>query len=503
MDGASKFVRGDAVAGILITMINVVGGFIIGILMQGKSVTEALRTYTLLSVGDGLVTQIPALIVSTAAGIIVTRAASSSNMGADLTRQLSKQPRAIMVAAAMLVVFGIVPGMPTVPFVLLGGIVGALGYMTKESAKKKQLEDDRKKTEKETMTAPERTEDLLKVDSLEVEIGYGLIPLVDANQGGDLLDRVSLIRRQQAQEMGIIVPPIRIRDNVQLKPNQYRIKVKGIAVASYELMLDHILAINPGYASDEVEGFQTFEPAFNLSAVWIIPNLKEMAESRGYTTVAPSAVLATHLTEVIKTNASDLLSRQDVSHLMDTLKEDYPSLVNDVVPTVVPLSAVQKVLQSLLSERLSIRDLATIMETVTDYYPATKETDVLAEYVRMSLKRQITNMYKDKENRIHVFTIDPSIEQMLSDAVQNTKQGLMLVMAPAETERLLKGIGKQFENLSNMGHTALCLCSPNIRLALKRLSEAAYPSLVVLSYNEISNNVEVISSGAVRLGDDN
>ncbi|SYZ74259.1 putative flagellar export pore protein [Candidatus Zixiibacteriota bacterium] len=503
MDGASKFVRGDAVAGILITMINVVGGFIIGILMQGKSVSEALRTYTLLSVGDGLVTQIPALIVSTAAGIIVTRAASTSNMGADLAKQLSKQPRAVMIAAGMLAVFGIVPGMPTIPFLLLGAAVGTVGYLTRESARKKQIEEERHKASKEAAPPPERTEDLLKVDSLEVEIGYGLIPLVDTNQGGDLLDRVTVIRRQLAQEMGIIVPPVRIRDNVQLKPNQYRIKVKGIAVAAYELMLDHILAINPGYANDEIEGFQTHEPAFGLPAIWVIPNLKEIAESRGYTAVAPSAVLATHLTEVIKNFASELLSRQDVSHLMETLKEDYPSLVNDVVPTVVPLSAVQKVLQALLSERISIRDLVTIMETVTDYYPATKETDVLAEYVRMSLKRQITNMHKDKENRIHVFTIDPTIEQMLSDAVQNTKQGLMLVIAPADTEHLLKGIGREIENISAAGHTPICLCSPNIRLALKRLTEAAHPSLVVLSYNEISSNVEVISSGTVRLGNDN
>jgi flagellar biosynthesis protein FlhA len=503
MDGASKFVRGDAIAGILITMINVVGGFIIGILMQGKSVSDALRTYTLLSVGDGLVTQIPALIVSTAAGIIVTRAASTSNMGSDLTNQLVKQPRAIMIAASMLVLFGIVPGMPTLPFVLLGAVVGAIGYITNENLKKKKVEDDRQLAQKGEIVQPERTEDLLKVDSLEVEIGYGLIPLVDASQGGDLLDRVSTIRRQLASEMGIIVPPIRIRDNVQLQPNQYRIKVKGINIAGYELMLDHVLAINPGYVQDELEGFATKEPAFGLAATWIIPNLKELAESRGYTTVIPSAVLATHLTEIIKIYAAELLSRQDVAHLIDTLKEDHPSLVNDVVPSVVPLSAIQRVLQSLLAERVPIRDLAAIVETITDYYPVTKETDVLAEYVRMALKRQITNLHRDKDNRIHVFTIDPAIEQMLTDAVQNTKQGLMLVIAPADSEKLLKAFGRQIERLTTEGHNPICLCSPNIRLALKRLTEAAYSGLIVLSYNEISNNVEVISIGTVRIGDDN
>ncbi|MEP0827857.1 MAG: flagellar biosynthesis protein FlhA [bacterium] len=503
MDGASKFVRGDAIAGILITFINVVGGFIIGIALQGMEVSEALRTYTLLSVGDGLVTQIPALIVSTAAGIIVTRAASNSNMGSDLTTQLVKQPRAIMIAAAMLVIFGIVPGMPTLPFILLGLVVGAVGYVTNEGLKKKKQEQDKTEAEKKHAAPPERTEDLLKVDTLEVEIGYGLIPLVDANQGGDLLDRVSTIRRQMAQELGIIVPPIRIRDNVQLQPNQYRIKIKGISVATYELMLDHVLAINPGFVQEELDGFRTNEPAFGLAASWIIPNLREYADSKGYTTVEPSAVLATHLTEVIKTYAGELLSRQDVAHLVETVKEDYPSLVNDVIPNVVPFSAVQKVLQALLAERIPIRNLATIIETISDYYTVTKEPDVLAEYVRMALKRQITDLYRDKDNKIYLFTIDPAIEQMLTDAVQNSKQGLMLVISPADSQRLLSAIGKQIDNITAAGHLPICLSSPNIRLALKRLTDGSYPGLVVLSYNEISNNVEVISTGTVRFGDDN
>jgi len=393
--------------------------------------------------------------------------------------------------------------MPTLPFVLLGLGIGTVGYLTNESMKKKKLEEQRQKMQESQVEQPERTEDLLKVDTLEVEIGYGLIPLVDSNQGGDLLDRVSAIRRQLAIEMGIIVPPVRIRDNVQLKPNQYRIKVKGIEVASYELMLDHVLAINPGYVKEELDGFKTKEPSFGMSASWIIPNLKEGAESRGYTIVEPSAVLATHLTEIIKSNSSELLTRQDVSHLMETLKEDNPSLVNEIVPNVVPLSAVQKVLQTLLAERIPIRDLTTIMETITDIYPNTKETDVLAEYVRMALKRQITDMYRDKENKIHVFTIDPTVEQMLTNSVQNTKQGLMLVTPPDETERLIKAVGKQIEKAEAAGHTPICLSSPNIRLALKRLTEAAHPTLVVLSYNEISNNVEIISNGVVEFENGN
>ncbi len=503
MDGASKFVRGDAIAGILITLINIIGGFIIGMLMQDMSAAESLRTYSLLSIGDGLVTQIPALIVSVASGIIVTRAASKENMGHDLTKQLLRQPRAIMIAGGMLLILGIVPGMPTLPFFLLGAAVGAIGWVTNESNKKKKIEDELEKAE-QTKTGPEdRTENLLKVDSLEVEIGYGLIPLVDTNQGGDLLNRVSTIRKQLASELGLIVPAIRIRDNIQLKPNEYRVKVKGIEMAKFEMMPDHVMAINPGFIEDELDGFATREPAFDLSATWIIPNLKEIAESKGYTVVEPSAVMATHLTEIIRTYSSELLTRQDVAHLIATLKEDHPSLVEDVIPAVVPYAVIQKVLKSLLNERIPIRDLATIIETITDYYQATKETDVLAEYVRMALKRQITEMHKDKNNKIYVFTIDPAIEQMLTESVQNTKQGLMLVTSPADSERLVKAITIQMDKHTTAGHSPICLSSPNIRLALKRLTEAACPALIILSYNEISNNVEVVSTGIVRFGNDN
>ncbi len=503
MDGASKFVRGDAIAGILITMINIIGGIVIGIMMQGKTVSESLHTYTLLSVGDGLVTQIPALIVSTAAGIIVTRAASDDNMGSDLTRQLLKQPRAIMIAAGMLVAFGVVPGMPTVPFMLLGLAVGTVGYLTNESMKKQKQDEKKEKIAKDNAPLEERTEDLLKIDQLELEIGYGLIPLVDEKQGGDLLTRISSIRKQMAGDMGIIVPPIRIRDNIRLNPNQYRVKVKGIEVARFELMPDHVLAINPGNIDESIDGFDAVEPAFQLKARWIIADLKDIAEGQGYTVVEPSAVVATHLTELIRSHSAELLSRQDVSHLIDTLKEDYPSLVVDIVPNVVPLSVVQKVLQALLSERIPIRNLPTIMEAISDYYQATKEPEILAEYVRMSLKRQITNMYRDQNNRITVFTIDPTIEQTLTDSVQNTKQGLMFITDPAFSEKLVKRVGKAIDKLSIAGLTPVCLCSPNIRLAMKRLTEAAHPQLVVLSYNEVTNDVEILSNDVVRLEDDN
>jgi flagellar biosynthesis protein FlhA len=504
MDGASKFVRGDAIAGILITLINVIGGLIIGIAIKDMVLTDALRTYSLLSIGDGLVTQIPALLVSTASGIIVTRAASEADMGTDLTHQLTRQPRAILVAALVLFLFGLLPGMPTTTFLFLGLAIGGVALMAREATRRKaQAEQQQHRRQQEKAAEPvERPEDMLKVDTISLEIGYGLIPLVDVKQGGDVLNRVTLIRKQLAGELGIMMPPVRIRDNVQLKPNEYAIKVKGVRVASFELMLDHVLAINPGFVEERLDGFDTSDPAFGLKATWIIPNIKEIAEARGFTVVEPAAVLATHLTEVIRNAAPEILSRQDVQNLLNHLKEDYPVLVEQLVPEVVPLGTLQKVLQSLLGERVPIRDLGTILETVADYIAATRETDVLAEYARMALKRQITEMYKDAQGKMSVFTIDPTVEQALSDAVQNTKQGLMLVVDPAMAERLLEAIGKQAEVQQNQGLPPVCLCSPNIRLALRRLVEARYADLSVISYNEIMPDVEVVSTGMVRLNHD-
>lgn len=506
MDGASKFVRGDAVAGILITLINIIGGFIIGIALNDMSLTQALRTYSLLSIGDGLITQIPALLVSTASGIIVSRAAARDNMGKDLTVQLTRQPRAILVAAVVIFGLGLLPGMPTATFTILALLIGGVGYLSREM-KQRQLVQARQKEEakqtQQTETQQERTEDLLKVDALGLEIGYGLIPLVDANQGGDLLERIRVIRKQLASELGIMVPPVRIRDNVQLKPNEYQIKVKGITVSSFELMSDHLLAINPGFVEERLEGFATRDPAFNLEASWIIPNLKEIAEAKGYTVVEPSAVLATHLTEIVRGASAEILTRQDVQHLVDTLKEDYPALVDTTIPESVSLGTLQKVLQSLLRERVPIRDLATILETISDYITATKEPDVLAEYVRMALRRQITELYKDKDGKVNVFTIDPAVEQQLGESVQNTKQGLMLVLDPAMAEKLLEKIGEEMKRPLTAGFAPVCICSPNIRLALRRLIEARHPQLAVVSYNEIMPEVELISTGMVRLQDDN
>ncbi|MBN4076248.1 flagellar biosynthesis protein FlhA [Gemmatimonas aurantiaca] len=503
MDGASKFVRGDAIAGILITMINIIGGFVIGALMNDMTLTEAMKTYTLLSVGDGLVTQIPALIVSVSAALIVTRASSEDNMGGDIVKQMTSQPEAIMVAGAMLFVFGVVPGMPTFTFFALGGLVATLGFFAKQSidtrAEEKQLLDEVEETE----PAPERTEDLLKVDPVEIEIGAGLIPMVDTNQGGDLLERVSTIRKELALELGIIIPPVRIRDNIELEPNAYRIKINGVPAARFEVMPDHLLAINPGFVEDAIEGFKTTEPAFGLSAVWIIPNLKEMAEARGYTVVQAGAAIATHLTEILRNSSAELLTRQEVARLVENLKEEVPSLIEDTIPGIVTLALLQRTLQALLRERVPIRDLATVLETISDFAQATKDPEVLAEYARMSLKRRISDLYTDSDNKMQVVTVDPAIEQALGEAIQNSKQGLMLSLSPEVMERVINAVNKEARILSDSGALPICLCAPNVRLALRKLMETSNPNLVILSYNEITADVEVVSSGIVRLHDGN
>ena len=505
MDGASKFVRGDAIAGILITLINIVGGFVIGIAINDMPATDALRTYTLLSIGDGLVTQIPALLVSTASGIIVTRSASTSNMGNELVGQLLRQPRALLITGGMLMVFGLVPGMPTITFMIMGLAVGGVGFVTKEAYKQKALADKQEEIlqKKEQKTPVERPEDILKIDTISVEIGYGLIPMVDTNQGGDLLERIGSIRKQIAGELGIVVPAIRIRDNVQLKPNEYQIRLKGVQVAKFELMPEHLLAINPGTVEESIDGFETTDPAFGLKATWIIPALKEVAEAKDYTVVEASAVLATHITEIIRTHADEILTRQDVQHLIDTLREDYPALVESTIPEQVSLGTLHKVLGPLLSERIPIRDLGTILETLADYSGMTKETDVLAEYARMALKRQITDLYRDREGKISVFTLDPAIEQRLAESVQNTKQGLLLVIEPALGDVLIGQISDLADKMAVAGLTPVCICSPNIRLALRRFVQAACPSLAVVSYNEIMTNMEIVSIGMVKLDNDN
>jgi flagellar biosynthesis protein FlhA len=502
MDGASKFVRGDAIAGILITAINVIGGFVIGALQRGMPLSEALTTYTLLSVGDGLVTQIPALIISTASGLLVTRAAADTNLGADMTRQLSNRPRAILVSSGILFLFALMPGLPTIPFGILGVLAGITG-MTMNRAQKAAQERAKSETEvqrpADEKTPEAQAVDYLRLDTLELEIGYGLIPLVDVQQGGDLLSRVAMIRKQLAQDIGIVVPPIRIRDNVQLKPNKYEVKVKGVTVATYDLMIDHLLAINPGNLEEDLEGFRTKDPAFGLSAIWIISNLKEVAEMKGYTVVEPAAVIATHIAEVIKNHASEILTRQDVQNLVDGIKKDSPAAVTGVIPEIASLGVLHKVLQNLLSERAPIRDMQTILETIADYGENAKDPDVLSEFCRFSLRRTISNVLVNSEGRLNVLTLDPQLEKLLSDSVQAQRTGFALILPPEISDKLIQKVTVESQRLASIGETPILLVPANVRLALRRLVASVKPSVWVLSYNEIVPEVEVYSVAMIGL----
>ncbi|MCP4581912.1 MAG: flagellar biosynthesis protein FlhA, partial [candidate division Zixibacteria bacterium] len=502
MDGASKFVRGDAIAGILITLINVIAGIVIGVVQKGMPAGQALTTYTLLTVGDGLVTQIPALIVSTSAGIVVTRAASDSNLGKDLTSQITTQPRAIMVAAFILVFFGVVPGMPTIPFVMLGGITGIIGYTALQSQKKKKDEAEIIEETKE-IPPPEKMEEYLKVDPMEIEIGYALIPLVDVSQGNDLLDRISMIRRQIASEMGFLVPPIRIRDNIQLKPNEYQIKIRGHGIASSELFPGQFMAINPGFVTDPLDGPDSLEPAFGLNAKWVSEAMKAIAEKRGYTVVEPAAVLATHLTELIKTHAAEFITRQETANLVENIKTENAALIEEVVPAQVGISVLQKVLQNLLEERIPIIDLPSILETIGDFASATKDPDILTEYCRHGLSRTITGQYLNSVGGMTVMTLDPELEQAIASAIQTTKHGLVLTLPPETAAQINSAVQKAVEEMQVQGFTPVILVSPNIRLVLKRFTKSVAPGLAVVSYNELLPELEVESIKTVRLTDGN
>jgi len=498
MDGASKFVRGDAIAGILITLINIIGGIVIGVVQKGMPAGQALTTYTLLTVGDGLVTQIPALIISTSAGIVVTRAASDSNLGKDLTRQITAQPRAILVAALILASFGIVPGMPTLPFIVLGGITGVIGYTSMQARKKKEQEAIVIQETKET-PPPEKMEEYLKIDPMEVEIGYALIPLVDVAQGNDLLDRISMIRRQIASEMGFLVPPIRIRDNIQLKPNEYQIKIRGHRISSSLLYPGQFLAINPGFVTEPVDGPDVLEPAFSLKAKWVSDNMRSIAEKRGYTVVEPAAVMATHLTEVIKTHAAEFITRQETANLIANIKAEHTALVEEVVPGLVGMGVVQKVLQNLLEERIPIIDLPSIIETIGDFATSTKDPDILTEYCRHGLNRTITEQYLNSVGGMTVMTLDPDLEQAIASAIQTTKHGLILTLPPEVAGQINNAVRRAVEEMQAQGYTPVLLVSPNIRLVLKRFTRPITSGLAVISYNELIPEIEVESIKTVRL----
>jgi flagellar biosynthesis protein FlhA len=498
MDGASKFVKGDAIAGIIITIINICGGLVIGMVQRGMEFQSALSTYTLLTVGDGLVSQIPALLISTSAGIIVTKAASESNLGREVTAQLFAQPKAMFLASGVLAALGVVPALPQLPLFALAMVLLFSGYAIRRAAVTEEAaaREDIHPAQLDEMRKPENVMGLLQVDPIEVEFGYAIIPLADVNQGGDLLDRVVMIRRQIALELGMVVPIIRLRDNIQLGPNQYRIKIKGIEVAEGELVMDGFLAMDPGTAAGEIEGTDTLEPAFGLPAKWIKEEEKDRAEMLGYTVVDPPTVISTHLTETIKAHIHELLGRQEVKKLVDNLKENHPALVDELVPKQMTYGEVQKVLANLLREGVSIRDLVTIFETLADYAPVTHDPDMLTEYVRQSLSRTISKKFVPGK-KARVVTLDQGLEEKILNSVQQTEQGSFITLDPDITKRMINSLSNQLNAFTQTGEQPIVLTSPVVRLYFKKLTEQFAPGLVVLSYNELEPGIEIQSLGVV------
>lgn len=501
MDGASKFVKGDAIAGIIILIINLLGGLIIGTTMKGMSISEAGTTFSILTIGDGLVSQIPALLISTAAGIIVTRASSEGNLSHDITSQIFSYPKLLYIVAGTILVLGIFTPIHLLTTVPIAGLLVLGAWKMQKNLQRKQVEEEQLEEQQqiEEVRSPESVVSLLSVDPIEFEFGYGLIPLADAQQGGDLLDRVILIRRQCALELGIVVPVIRIRDNIQLKPNEYIIKIKGNKVARGELLLNHYLAMSPGFDDGSITGIDTVEPAFGLPALWIDEEMKERAELAGYTVVDPPSVVATHLTEVIKKHCHELLGRQETKMLIENVKETYPALVDDLIPNVLSIGDVQKVLVKLLKEKISIRDLVTILETLADYGHYTKDPDILTEYVRQALSRQITQQFAPNGEPLKVITIGPALEKKIAESVQQTDQGSYLALDPASSQAIYQKLAEQANKLVQSGQQPIILASPTIRMYLRQLLERTMQDIPVLSYNELEPNVEIQSMGVVNL----
>lgn len=501
MDGASKFVKGDAIAGIIITILNLIGGFAIGSLRMGLPAGEAIQVFSLLTVGDGLVSQIPALMISTATGILVTRNATESNMGAAVISQLFASPDVYSIAGVVLMGLGLVPGLPFIPFAALSGasfLIAGRGrqrLVTEHSLRQTELEQAAAVSRGET----ENVVSLLAVDPLEIELGFGLIALADAAQGSELSERINMIRRQFALDLGFLVPTIRIRDNIQLKPTTYLVKVKGVPVGQGDLLLDHLMAMNPGSAVESITGIATTEPAFGLPAWWIRDGERERAELLGYTVVDPATVLATHLTELIKQHAPELLGRQEVQQLLDGVKDYAPTVVEEVVPAVLSVGQVQKVLANLLYEGVPIRDLVTILETLGDYGMVTKDIDLLTEYARQALGRVIVRQYVEPGEPLQVITLQMELEQTILDSVQKTEGGNYINMDPAALEQVLSSVSKEAMRLTNLGQTPIVLTAPLVRLYFKRLMERAFSRLVVLSYNELEPSQEVQAVGVVRV----
>ncbi len=498
MDGASKFVKGDAIAGIIIIIINIVGGLVIGMVQKGMALGDAAQIYTILTIGDGLVTQIPALLISTATGIVVTRSASENSLGREVSEQLLGNATPLGITAIILLVLGSI-GLPRIPMYSLAAFFGIL-YFSLRVAVTEEVEEPgfEEQQEAEDIKKPENVVELLQVEKMEMELGYGLIPLVDAEQGGDLLDRIVMIRRQCAIELGFIVPPIRIRDNMQLKPNGYAIKIKGMELAAGQLILDSYLAIGPDIDNDmELHGVDTVEPAFNLPARWIDVNEKEIAEMKGYTVVDPPSVVATHLTAVIKSHAFELLGRQEIQSIIDFVREQNSAVVEELLPDLMSIGEVQKVLANLLKEQVTIRDMVTILETLADYSKITKDTDVLTEYVRQALKRHISRQYAGDDSRLSVLTLDPGLEELLRDSVQQSEFGSYLALDPGTAQSMIDKLVAQYDSLTRSGRVPVVLSAPVLRIYLKRLLERFIPGLVVLSYNEIESGVDIEVIGMV------
>ncbi len=499
MDGSSKFVRGDAIAGIMIVFVNLIGGIIIGTLQKGMDIADAAQVFTLLTIGDGLVSQIPALIVSTAAGIIVTRTATSTNYSQEFTKQLLMKPKAIAATAGIMFFMALVPGLPHIPFLILA--VG-LGYTARHLMRKEKLAEAAKveALEKEKLKpSSEKLENLLGVDLLELEVGYGLISIVDADQNGDLLERITNIRKQFALDLGIIVPPLRIRDNLELKPGDYQVLLKGVQIGSGSLMVGHLLAMDPGNVSERIAGVPTKEPAFGLDALWISARQKEEATFAGYTVVDLSTVIATHLTELVRQNAQELIGRQELQGLLDTLKQSAPKVVEELIPNQLPLGSVLKVLRNLLKEGVSIRDLRTILEALADAAPQQKDPAVLTEHVRAALARTITRKLVGPDGELQLLTLDRTIEETIAGGIIQTDQGQQLSLDPEFVRRFVAELNREAVELSNQASQAVVLCSPLIRQHLKSLVDRFIPNVIVLSHNEITPNVNVKAFSTVRL----
>ena len=498
MDGASKFVKNDAIFGFIATALNIIGGFIMGMAQGGNlTVGQVLEKYTILTIGDGLVSQVPSLLISIATGIIVTRAASEDDLGVEIISQLFKTPRVMFITAGACFTMTFIIGQFFMVIIAILLVVLGVRMQAAEQEELKKDEIDTEEQKVEEIRKPENVVSLLQVDPIELEFGYGIIPLADINQGGDLLDRVVMIRRQLALELGMIVPIIRLRDNIQLAPNQYVIKIKGVEVSGGELMMDHFMAMNPGTAEDKIDGIPTTEPGFGLPAIWINENQRDRAEMLGYTVVDPPSIIATHMTEVIKRHAHELLGRQDVQTLLDNVKNAYPAIVEELVPKLLSLGEVQKVLGNLLHEGVSIRDMVTILETLADYSPVTRDSDMLTEYVRQALGRAISKSFITPENS-EVITLDPQLEQIIMDSVQKTEVGAYLTIEPSVTNKILDNLAKHVEKLVQLGKQPVVLASPVVRLYFKRLTEQSIPGLIVLSYNELDPTAEVKSVGMIK-----